>query len=221
MSSLDRPCRCSETSLRCAVTAGPAGQVHCKFAFSSLSMRQISGGTSCRKGGRYLSYRRKSIGDEPPEGPFQRRYADHVLLSTFEADSRCEEGDIDLLANDEHWDIHAIAGLLKWYFRDLPVSVLDDQQTAFVQTMGKSPYKVDWIERSLTRNPADLVDDRQRIQELARLVSRLPLANYSLLRALCSHLILIIQHSDENKMTLKNVSIILAPTIGKDLVTMR
>jgi hypothetical protein len=46
------------------------------------------------------------------------------------------EGDIDLLAHDEHWDIHAIAGLLKWYFRDLPISVLDEQQTAFVQTMG-------------------------------------------------------------------------------------
>ncbi|KAJ9093575.1 hypothetical protein QFC19_008304 [Naganishia cerealis] len=46
------------------------------------------------------------------------------------------EGDVDLLANDEHWDIHAIAGLLKWYFRDLPISVLDEQQTAFVQTMG-------------------------------------------------------------------------------------
>jgi RalA-binding protein 1 len=53
------------------------------------------------------------------------------------------DGDIDLLANDEHWDIHAIAGLLKWYFRDLPVSVLDEQQTAFVQSMGKSWQSVD------------------------------------------------------------------------------
>ncbi|KAJ9122408.1 hypothetical protein QFC22_001831 [Naganishia vaughanmartiniae] len=105
------------------------------------------------------------------------------------------EGDIDLLANDEHWDIHAIAGLLKWYFRDLPISVLDEQQTAFVQTM-------------------DLIDERQRIQELSRLVSLLPVENYSLLRALCSHLILIIRHADENKMTLRNLTIILAPTIG-------
>ncbi|KAJ9100644.1 hypothetical protein QFC21_003688 [Naganishia friedmannii] len=125
------------------------------------------------------------------------------------------EGDIDLLANDEHWDIHAIAGLLKWYFRDLPISVLDEQQTAFVQTMGMlftgclgdmwlipTPYAL------------DLVDERQRIQELGRLVSLLPVENYSLLRALCSHLILIIRHADENKMTLKNVAIILAPTIG-------
>lgn len=60
----------------------------------------------------------------------------------------------------------------------------------------------------------DLIDERQRIQELGRLVSLLPVENYSLLRALCSHLILIIRHADENKMTLKNLTIILAPTIG-------
>jgi hypothetical protein len=77
------------------------------------------------------------------------------------------------------------------------------------------------VDARLTCASTDLVDDRQRIQELARLVSLLPLENYSLLRALCSHLILIIQHADENKMTLKNVSIILAPTIGKFFVKQR
>lgn len=137
-----------------------------------------------------------------------------VKIHKYCANSSRLDGDIDLLANDEHWDIHAIAGLLKWYFRDLPVSVLDEQQTAFVQSMGTcrplSP-RVLFTELEFI----DLADLQQRIRELARLVSLLPLENYSLLRALCSHLILIIQHADENKMTLKNVSIILAPTIGK------
>jgi RalA-binding protein 1 len=126
------------------------------------------------------------------------------------------DGDIDLLANDEHWDIHAIAGLLKWYFRDLPVSVLDEQQTAFVQSMG-TPHPSFRVDPFTEVQFTDLADPQQRIRELARLVSLLPLENYSLLRALCSHLILIIQHASENKMTLKNVSIILAPTIGKTL----
>jgi RalA-binding protein 1 len=34
------------------------------------------------------------------------------------------EGDVDLLASDEYWDPHAIAGLLKSFLRDLPASIL-------------------------------------------------------------------------------------------------
>ena len=34
------------------------------------------------------------------------------------------EGDVDLLASDEYWDPHAIAGLLKSYLRELPASIL-------------------------------------------------------------------------------------------------
>ncbi len=34
------------------------------------------------------------------------------------------EGDIDLLASDEYWDPHAIAGLLKSFLRELPASIL-------------------------------------------------------------------------------------------------
>ncbi|KAF8661369.1 hypothetical protein AX16_001463 [Volvariella volvacea WC 439] len=34
------------------------------------------------------------------------------------------EGDVDLLASDEYWDPHAIAGLLKSFLRELPASIL-------------------------------------------------------------------------------------------------
>lgn len=34
------------------------------------------------------------------------------------------EGDVDLLASDEYWDPHAIAGLLKSFLRELPSSIL-------------------------------------------------------------------------------------------------
>jgi RalA-binding protein 1 len=34
------------------------------------------------------------------------------------------EGDVNLIASDEYWDPHAIAGLLKSFLRELPASLL-------------------------------------------------------------------------------------------------
>jgi RalA-binding protein 1 len=49
------------------------------------------------------------------------------------------EGDVDLLAFDEHWDPHAIAGLLKAYLRELPTSLLTRElHLHFIATMGES-----------------------------------------------------------------------------------
>lgn len=61
---------------------------------------------------------------------------------------------------------------------------------------------------------ADLANQAERIDELASLISQLPFANYSLLRALTAHLILIVQHSHINKMTMRNVGIVFSPTLG-------
>jgi RalA-binding protein 1 len=58
------------------------------------------------------------------------------------------------------------------------------------------------------------VDTQERIKELSFLISQLPLANYSLLRALTAHLILIVQNSNVNKMTMRNVGIVFSPTLG-------
>jgi RalA-binding protein 1 len=52
------------------------------------------------------------------------------------------------------------------------------------------------------------------VEELTQLVARLPLANYSLLRALTAHLILIVQNAGVNKMTMRNVGIVFSPTLG-------
>jgi hypothetical protein len=60
----------------------------------------------------------------------------------------------------------------------------------------------------------DLLDHKDRVNELGRLVSLLPITNYTLLRALTAHLIKVIQHSDVNKMTMRNVSIVFSPTLG-------
>lgn len=60
----------------------------------------------------------------------------------------------------------------------------------------------------------DLANHDERVEELASLVSQLPIPNYCLLRALTAHLILIIQHAHINKMTMRNVGIVFSPTLG-------
>jgi len=60
----------------------------------------------------------------------------------------------------------------------------------------------------------DFVDPQERIKELSQLIAALPIANYSLLRALTAHLILIVQNASVNKMTMRNVGIVFSPTLG-------
>ncbi len=106
------------------------------------------------------------------------------------------EGDVDLLTENQYYDPHAIAGLLKTFLRELPTSVLTRE------------LHMDFMRIN------ELQDRVERVNELGRLVSQLPLANYSLLRTLCSHLIKIIEHSDVNKMTMRNVGIVFSPTLA-------
>ena len=50
---------------------------------------------------------------------------------------RFTEGDVDLLASDEYWDPHAIAGLLKTFMRELPASILTRElHTRFLCVIG-------------------------------------------------------------------------------------
>ncbi|KAI9262061.1 hypothetical protein BY458DRAFT_458948 [Sporodiniella umbellata] len=105
-----------------------------------------------------------------------------------------QEGDVNLLK--ETHDIHVVAGLLKLWLRELPTSVLTRELRAdFLLVI-------------------DLLDRKDRINELGRLVSLLPIANYTLLRALTAHLIRVVKHADTNKMTMRNVSIVFSPTLG-------
>jgi len=51
--------------------------------------------------------------------------------------NRSTEGDVDLLASDEYWDPHAIAGLLKTFMRELPASILTRElHTRFLSVIG-------------------------------------------------------------------------------------
>lgn len=103
--------------------------------------------------------------------------------------------DVNLLQSEEYHDVHVVAGLLKTWLRELPGNVLT----------------MELLEEFL--GVTDLLEHHERVNELGRLVSMLPLANYTLLRVLCAHLIRVVQHADINKMTARNVCIIFSPTL--------
>ncbi|KAJ3530684.1 hypothetical protein NM688_g7675 [Phlebia brevispora] len=131
---------------------------------------------------------------EQEEGIYRLSGSSAVIKSL--KDRFNNEGDVDLLGSDEYWDPHAIAGLLKTYLRELPASILTrDLHLRFLSVI-------------------DFVDPQERVLELSQLIASLPTANYSLLRALTAHLILIVQNANINKMTMRNVGIVFSPTLG-------
>ena len=59
-------------------------------------------------------------------------------MVTLAHDDFATEGDVDLLGSDEHWDPHAIAGLLKTFLRELPASILTrDLHLRFLSVIGE------------------------------------------------------------------------------------
>ncbi|ORZ02870.1 hypothetical protein BCR43DRAFT_520118 [Syncephalastrum racemosum] len=107
-----------------------------------------------------------------------------------------EEGDVDLMNAEEPPDIHAVSGLLKMWLRELPDNVLThDLLKDFLAVL-------------------DLPERRERVNELGRLVSLLPLCNYTLMRTLSAHLIRVVQNAGMNKMTMRNVGIVFSATLG-------
>ncbi|KAI8329100.1 hypothetical protein BD560DRAFT_451646 [Blakeslea trispora] len=108
-----------------------------------------------------------------------------------------DAGDVKLLEDvNEYHDIHAIAGLLKMWLRELPENILTEAALpGFLSSMHKT-------------------DKQDRLREVRRLISLLPSENYTLLRSLCAHLIRVIEHSEKNKMTLRNICIVFSATLG-------
>ncbi|KAI9873747.1 MAG: hypothetical protein M1830_010636, partial [Pleopsidium flavum] len=106
------------------------------------------------------------------------------------------EGDVDFLADDHYYDVHAVASLLKLYLRELPATVLTRElHLDFLQVL-------------------DLDEKEKKVLAYNGLVRKLPQANWSLLRALSAFLLSIVSNSDVNKMTVRNVGIVFSPTLN-------
>lgn len=73
----------------------------------------------------------KSLKDRFNNGELEHNLLSEIYSYNF------AEGDVDLLASDEYWDPHAIAGLLKSYLRELPSSILTrDLHLRFLAVIG-------------------------------------------------------------------------------------
>jgi RalA-binding protein 1 len=106
------------------------------------------------------------------------------------------EGDINLITDEQYHDIHAVASLLKMYLRELPSTILtNDLRMHFITVM-------------------EMTDQKEKMAAYSELVERLPQANAALLKYLIAFLIKIINNSDVNKMTVRNVGIVFSPTLN-------
>ncbi|KAJ5084327.1 hypothetical protein NUU61_008906 [Penicillium alfredii] len=106
------------------------------------------------------------------------------------------EGDVDFLAGDQYYDVHAVASLFKQYLRELPTTVLTRE------------LHLDFL------RVLELDSRQKKVAAFHSLVHRLPGPNLALLRALSQFLIEIVNNSDVNKMTVRNVGIVFAPTLN-------
>ncbi|KAK7180622.1 RhoGAP domain-containing protein [Paraphaeosphaeria sporulosa] len=105
------------------------------------------------------------------------------------------EGDVKLL-DGQYYDIHAVASLLKLFLRELPASILTRE------------LHLDFLK------VLDLDERSKKIQAFNVLVHKLPRVNFELLRHMSSFLIEIVDNAGVNKMTVRNVGIVFAPTLN-------
>jgi small GTP-binding protein len=95
-------------------------------------------------------------------------------------------------------DPHAVSGLLKLYFRELPAPLL---------TYSLYPH---WIQ-SQTKD-----DPESRLSELSRLITQLPDHNRNSLKVLAKYLREVHDDSSVNKMHASNLSVVFGPTLIRE-----
>ncbi|EMR08879.1 hypothetical protein PNEG_02664 [Pneumocystis murina B123] len=131
---------------------------------------------------------------EKEEGIYRLSGSNTIIKSL--KDKFNAEGDVDLLNSGKCYDVHAIAGLLKLYLRELPTNILTRElHSQFLSAI-------------------DIQDTEKRTDALNKLVRCLPEENFCLLRVLINHLYRIVAHANLNKMTCHNVGIVFSPTVN-------
>ncbi|KAI5609749.1 rho GTPase-activating protein 27 isoform X2, partial [Silurus asotus] len=108
---------------------------------------------------------------------------------------KADHENLDL--EDGPWDIHVITGALKLFFRELQEPLFPYSHfNSFVQGIKIQDYNT-------------------RVVYIRDLVKSLPPNNHDTMEALFSHLRKVIEHGDQNRMTLQNVAIVFGPTLLK------
>ena len=97
---------------------------------------------------------------------------------------------------DPKWnDVNVVTSLLKSFFRKLPDPIFTTEM-----------YN-DFIEAS------KIEENNRRLNSLRKFIRDLPIVNFETLRHLCHHLVQVIEHSDTNKMEIRNLAIVFGPTL--------
>lgn len=98
--------------------------------------------------------------------------------------------------SDSKWeDVHVTTGALKMFFRELPEPLFTYSLFHDFVSAIKSP------------------DYRQRVQFIKDLVRQLPKPNHDTMGALFRHLRRVVDHGDDNRMTIQSVAIVFGPTL--------
>ena len=141
----------------------------------------------------------EQLGGIEEEGIYRQNGSQTAIKALAE---RCATGDVDLISESSKrhaprdlFDPYTVSGLLKLYIRELPDSLL---------TGALAPEFIGVIESG---------DRADYVTRLGQLMYRLPSENYSLLRLLCNHMNKVAANADVNKMTVKNIAIVLSPSL--------
>ncbi|XP_057312661.1 arf-GAP with Rho-GAP domain, ANK repeat and PH domain-containing protein 1-like isoform X2 [Hydractinia symbiolongicarpus] len=103
------------------------------------------------------------------------------------------------LTFEDYPDVHAVAGLLKQYLRELP-----------------QPLLTSLLYEDFIQNSYEVQDEEShyaKMQTYKHLLGSLSNVNYETLRCVIKHLHQVIEVSDSNKMTLQNVIVIFGPIL--------
>ncbi|KAF1463746.1 Rho GTPase-activating protein 18, partial [Spheniscus demersus] len=121
-----------------------------------------------------------------------------VLSISTVSQSLCQELEAKFYEGTFNWENvkqHDAASLLKLFIRELPQPLLTVEYLKAFQDVQSLPMK------------------KQQLQALNLLVLLLPEANRDTLKVLLEFLQRVIDHRDKNKMTLKNVAMVMAPNL--------
>lgn len=97
--------------------------------------------------------------------------------------------------NPDQFTLNDVASLLKQYFRELPDALLTaERHDAFIAAV-------------------EVPEHDAMLYKLQEVVLTLPPGNLETLKRMCSHLQLITEHADSNKMAMENVAMLFGPTL--------
>ncbi|CAO3619434.1 unnamed protein product [Mucor hiemalis] len=102
---------------------------------------------------------------------------------------------IDLCDEEEYNDVCAITSVLKQYFRELPNPLLTfEMYSTFIDISSMNP-------------------DEKKTEAFIAALAQLPRAHLSTIKLLFEHLGRVHERSEENRMTIKNLAMVFAPTL--------